>query len=465
MEGILKKTARKYCSIAVLLVLLLNLFAGIPAAAAIELPDGVTASSLTMQDGESIIYGFKKANVTTDTNWQVVENPAGNEVIVEGTDRFWTNSGTMTMYFNVAQAGQYEISLGAAGQFESAPCSASVNGTEAAVPAIAKGTANQPNWSSAFGTFELEAGVNQITFTANNGTVRLSAIKLTPSDGEEISPSPAVSPEVLRMDVRTDDLGSTAGYGDYTLGTGVTVSQPQEGVSNTGWSGNTGMNNSQGQKRTIFTNNTAENAEWVQFNPNKTATPLKTGNYNVYFWYVQNSANPMNLSAEVSASGQKYQIEKSILTEAGGGSAKWVKVGTFAFNGNEDEYLKLISQGAKARVGDVKFEKTEDAAWTPTPAPSPLRMDVRSDDRTEENGDAFILSKGVTASENWSGNSGLSNSEGRPRTIYTTYIDQWVQFNPNQSGTVLAPGNYDVYLCKRYFTEPVGGNFGKRAKV
>lgn len=95
-----------------------------------------------------------------------------------------------------------------------------------------------------------------------------------------------------------------------------------------------------------------------------------------------------------------------------------MKVGTFAFNGNEDEYLKLISQGAKARVGDVKFEKTEDAAWTPTPAPSPLRMDVRSDDRTEENGDAFILSKGVTASENWSGNSGLSiQKEDRERFI------------------------------------------------
>ncbi len=88
-----------------------------------------------------------------------------------------------------------------------------------------------------------------------------------------------------------------------------------------------------------------------------------------------------------------------------------------------------------------------------------LRMDARETVGVYGD-DTYQLGTGITVSakSDWSANSGLADSEGNRRTLYTGSAGKWIQYHPNQSGMTLEYGYYDVYFWFPYHEQNAGIN-------
>lgn len=170
----------------------------------------------------------------------------------------------------------------------------------------------------------------------------------------------------LRMDVRSNAGNSST----YTLADGVTESG--NGSGGPGWSSNTDAYNSQGasaENRKVLYTDKAE--RWVQYTPSEVAV-LEAGEYDVYFWSLQNAARP--LSAEIKHNGKTDTVSTLPSIKDTSVAAHWEKIGTYDFAGTGDEYLRLTAASGVsgiARVADVKFVKAGTEITSPSPETSP----------------------------------------------------------------------------------------------
>lgn len=223
-----------------------------------------------------------------------------------------------------------------------------ITGKNGQVTTVTVSTVNA-GWITLADEIELDAtAVIKGTGMSSGKNIRYDSLRFT-----EVNPSAA-----LRMDVRT----SSGSQPSFTAAQGVTLSGT--------WNATTGLSGSTSAVGSLWASGASADTTYAIYQPNKSGSTLEAGNYNVYFWYVYHSGNAMNLKADVLAGGDTFTVDQQTLTASGGSKAQWVKVGTYAFTGAEEEYLKLTATGY-ARIADVKFEKTDEPAATPTPTPAP----------------------------------------------------------------------------------------------
>lgn len=314
------------------------------------------------------------------------------------------------------------------GRTKQIPCSALVQNA---------GSGTDSRWVK-IGSFDFRGDSNEYLKLSANGFARVADVKFVKTG--------------VRMDIRTTvgNIPYNQSY-DYDLGPGVTVGSP------THWSANSGLRNSQGELKTVYS--TGGYAPTVQFNPNLAGDGLVPGTYDIYFWNLYHDTyTSVNMSADVNANGNVTHLSQADLDEAAGNmiESKWVKIGTFDLTGADEEYLKFTGIGL-SHVADVKFVKTD------------LHMDVRSTvgQRWGEESYTYDLSDGVSISSKneWSANSSLRNSQGFVRTLYTGNAGKWVQFNPNQIGSSLENGDYDVYFWFVYNNQNAGIHLDAEVKA
>lgn len=193
------------------------------------------------------------------------------------------------------------------------------------------------------GNFHFAGGQDEYVKMISTGYARIADIKFERTG--------------LYMDVRKNN-GSLADDEkfNYELSDGVALSGERV------WRGDSSVKNSQGAMRSLYT--TSAN-NWVKYYPNLSGFPLYPGTYDVYFWYAHyEDRSTCNLEAHVYASGTLHWRSQD--TFDGNGPSKWMKIGTYQFSGDANEYLMLTSFGM-ARIADVKFVRTDN----PTPPPSP----------------------------------------------------------------------------------------------
>lgn len=382
-----------------------------------QLSTGVTVSSKTVWKANTSLLdskGEKKTLYVTNPGSWVQYHPNQSGAVLE--------FGYYDIYFWFPYHEQNEgINLNAeiysGGKTYQVPCSTLVQNA---------GTGNESRWVKIGGFYFTGASDEYLKLTST-GYARVADVKF-----EKVG---------MQMNTRvTEGNLSEEEKNNYELGLGVTLS------SQTIWNANSLMTDSQGVQRTLFCTQPGAS---VQYFPNQAG--LERGTYDVYFWFVYQEQNAgINLNAEVFSNGGIVQVPCAKLQEnAGNGTeSRWVKVGTYFFTGNTNEYLKLTSTGY-ARIADIKFVKTD------------LHMDVRSTvGQVQQNEHNFDLSAGVTLSskENWSANSTLTNSQNIQRTIWTSRSGEWVQYTPSNTNSGFEEGIYDVYFWFIHHEQNVGIN-------
>ena len=167
--------------------------------------------------------------------------------------------------------------------------------------------------------------------------------------------------------------------------------------------------------------------DYIQYQPQN----LEPGWYDVSFWNIayQTHQNPMKMTGTVYSHGQTTShitLEVNTTSEDRGGI--WSKVGTYYFDGTNDEYFRLVAiGGANARPADVKFELNEN--YTP-----PIVTSQRVS--TFDPGFSIVGNWAATVVPDSTGVeiSGISYYGGS-KDAYAQYQPQYLQ-----------PGWYDIYF-------------------
>lgn len=122
-----------------------------------------------------------------------------------------------------------------------------------------------------------------------------------------------------------------------------------------GWTSAT-MPDSAGNAASLYTN---KSGEYVSY----TSKNLEEGWYDVSFWNIKynSNQNPVKMTAKVESGGKTRIVsDLPVNTESENRGGIWSKIGTFYFDGTNDEKVSLITTGGDfARVADMKFEKNE----------------------------------------------------------------------------------------------------------
>ena len=292
-----------------------------------ELPAGVTVSSKSdwsANSGLTDANGDLKTLYTGSSGKWIKYNPNQSGSILD--------YGTYDIYFwfpyHEQNAGvNLNAEIYSRGKTKQIPCSALAENA---------GSGADSRWVK-IGSFDFTGANDEYLKLTSTGFARIANVKFVKTG--------------VRMDVRSTSGNLSGQPHDYVLGAGVTISDQNA------WSANSQLTDSEGELRTIYT--TGETASTVQFSPNQVGNGLQEGNYDVFIWNVYDGDNTgINMSADVLADGYTTHFSQELLDEKTGSmtQSKWVKIGTFYFNGTSNEYLKLTSTGY-ARIGDVKFIK------------------------------------------------------------------------------------------------------------
>ena len=167
--------------------------------------------------------------------------------------------------------------------------------------------------------------------------------------------------------------------------------------------------------------------DYAQYTPEN----LQPGWYDISFWNIkyEDHQNPMKMTATVYANGKTTTgIELPVNTTSADRGGIWSKVGTFYFNGTNDEYFRLVVtySGQNGKAADVKFELNED--YVPPKATSQL---------------ITLFDAGATmVGANW-GTASMPNSTGdttKGASAYSAAVGHYIQYTPEN----LEPGWYDV---------------------
>ena len=86
------------------------------------------------------------------------------------------------------------------------------------------------------------------------------------------------------------------------------------------------------------------------------AKDLKNGKYDVYYWVCPHSVCAQTISLEINANGEKKVVaSRQKLNDGETVEPGWVKLGTFHFKGDGEEYVKLLPSKGSIRTSAVKF--------------------------------------------------------------------------------------------------------------
>ena len=173
-------------------------------------------------------------------------------------------------------------------------------------------------------------------------------------------------------------------------------------TKSSGWS-TSSMPDSAGNAKSLYTD---KSGEYVKYQP----SGMEAGWYKVSFWNLKydDHQDPIKMNATVCSHGKTYegiQLAVNKVSENRGGI--WTEIGTFYFDGTNDEYVKLISTGgSNARSADVKFELVEN--YVP---------------RVSVGGAGFSKSSGWTSST-------MPDSVGNAISLYSATAGEYVEYKP-----------------------------------
>ena len=86
------------------------------------------------------------------------------------------------------------------------------------------------------------------------------------------------------------------------------------------------------------------------------AKDLKQGEYDVYYWVCPHAVCAETLELEINANGEKKVVaSRQKLNDGETVEPGWVKLGTFRFKGDGEEYVKLLPSKGSIRTSAVKF--------------------------------------------------------------------------------------------------------------
>ena len=204
---------------------------------------------------------------------------------------------------------------------------------------------------------------------AGGSTFRVDTIKLTKKDSPQasISPSPeqsaSPSPKPETSPSASTDPGQItsvveihAGYPEWDEGLEIFPADIA-GSENEGWNPEEGwvpsgsLTSSRGS--TLYTNKAGA---WAKYTPK--LEPHLAGLYKVSFYNVFVSGIGMDIV--IHSNGQDQQPQNQIPTNISFDQIGWVELGTYSFNCQGDEYVKLTANGSPfARASAIRFELVE----------------------------------------------------------------------------------------------------------
>ncbi len=165
--------------------------------------------------------------------------------------------------------------------------------------------------------------------------------------------------------------------------------------------------------------------DYVEYMPHN----LQPGWYDISFWNIKYDThqNPMKMSGTVYADGKTItDITLPVNTTSADRGGIWSKVGTYYFDGTNDEYFRLVcTGGSNARPADVKFELNENY--------QPSKVSYQRIGTSDS---------GFSKSGNWV-NATMADSTGNTASgasLYTGTVGNYAQYTPEN----LQPGWYDV---------------------
>lgn len=203
----------------------------------------------------------------------------------------------------------------------------------------------------------------------DGSTFRVDTIKLTKTAETSPAVSPDTSPDEGTSAEPSPDEGASAepspitsiveihaGYPEWDAGLEIF---PEEiaGSENDGWNPEEGwvpsgsLVSSRGS--TLYTNKAGA---WAKYTPE--LEPHLAGTYKVSFYNVFVSGIGMDIV--IHSNGEDHQPQYDIPTNISYDEIGWVELGTYTFNCQGDEYVKLTANGSPfARASAVRFELVE----------------------------------------------------------------------------------------------------------